>query len=100
MGSFRDPVKHLTTAQLFVEVVPFSKSSQSKMILQVIYPFGTSVCEIGWKNAGIQLRHLNNALEVLACLEHTAILTVKQKFLMVSRKKGNTKTNFAVNAAY
>lgn len=47
MGSFRDPVKHLTTAQLFVEVVPFSKSSQSKMILQVIYPFGTSVCEIG-----------------------------------------------------
>ena len=57
------------------------------MILQVIYPFGTSVYEMGGKNAGIQLRHLNNALEVLACLEQTAILTVKQKFLMVLREK-------------
>lgn len=57
------------------------------MILQVIYPFGTSVYEMGWKNASIQLRHLNNALEVLACLEQTAILTVKQKFLMVLREK-------------
>lgn len=57
------------------------------MILQVIYPFGISVYEMGWKNAGIQLRHLNNALEVLACLEQTAILTVKQKFLMVLREK-------------
>lgn len=71
------------------------------MILQVIYPFGTSVYEMRWKNTGIQLRHLNNALEVLACLEQTAIFTVKQKFLMVPRKKkGSMKTNFSENAAY
>lgn len=42
----REAGKCLSTEQLFTQAAPVSKPSQSKMILQVIYPFATSGLEM------------------------------------------------------